>query len=126
MGHCSQPGRGPSWKERQVGVNCRKIFEHWAITTKIEWPRRANGYPSLQPDPIEPVAKTEHARWRAEKYLAGWNPGTETDRANRSTNVLSMIKDEFGKLYPDEQTKDRQQIEGLPSTLMAIGYGIYR
>jgi voltage-gated potassium channel Kch len=68
------------------------------------------------------LSKMEHARWCAERYLAGWSHGDKTDPINKINRCLIEWED----LDPEEQKKDPEQINAIPDALYKIGYGIYR
>lgn len=71
---------------------------------------------------IELLSRMEHARWCAERFLGGWSHGETTDRAKRVNKCLV----EWGKLPPEEQMKDPEQIQAISEVLFNLGYGIYR
>ena len=60
--------------------------------------------------------------WCAERFLGGWSHGETTDRTNRVNSCLV----EWGKLPPEEQIKDPEQIQAIPEVLSHVGYAIYR
>lgn len=68
------------------------------------------------------LAKMEHARWRAERWLAGWKPGPVRDTKNKISDCLVPWDD----LPLDRQKRDREQIAAIPEALYRIGRGIYR
>jgi len=68
------------------------------------------------------LAKMEHARWCAERWLAGWIFGPVTDRPRKISRYLK----EWNKLLPEEQKKDFEQIRAIPNVLYRARRGIYR
>lgn len=67
------------------------------------------------------LAQMEHLRWCAERRLAGWTPGTPTDRARKVNQNLVP----WDELRPEEREKDPEQIRAIPKVLREAGYGIY-
>ena len=63
----------------------------------------------------------EHARFCAERYLAGWTIGEIKDRNLRTSPFLKA----WAELTPDEQRKDYEQIQAIPGVLKRIGKAIY-
>ncbi len=68
------------------------------------------------------MAKMEHERWCAERFLDGWKYGPETIRAQKISKALVS----WEELPIEEQRKDFEQIEALPRILLASDLGIYR
>ncbi len=68
------------------------------------------------------VAKMEHKRWCAERWLADWKYGPQTIKEKKIHKDLVP----WEELPEKEQRKDFEQIEALPEILFAIGRGIYR
>jgi TrkA family protein/RyR domain-containing protein len=68
------------------------------------------------------LAKMEHARWRAERWLAGWKPGPARDPLNKISDCLIP----WDQLPLDKQKRDREQIAAIPEALYRIHRGIYR
>ena len=71
---------------------------------------------------IDLLAKMEHARWFAERCLAGWTYGPETTRSRKISRALV----EWDKLPPEDQRKDPEQINAIVDALISIKVGIYR
>lgn len=76
----------------------------------------------FQETEIDLLAKMEHARWFAERCLAGWTYGPETDRTRKISRALV----EWDKLPPEEQRKDPEQINAIVDALFSVKIGIYR
>lgn len=73
-------------------------------------------------DEIPLLAKMEHARWCAERWLADWEYGPETIREKKiNKNLLP-----WDKLSPEEQKKDPEQISAIARALHEVNRGIYR
>jgi hypothetical protein len=68
------------------------------------------------------LAKMEHARWCAERWLAGWKPGPTRDPAHKMSDSLVP----WEQLRPDRQKRDREQISAIPKVFSRIQRGIYR
>lgn len=68
------------------------------------------------------MAKMEHRRWCAERFLNGWKWGEKKDKPNKIHPLLVAWDD----LPFKEKRKDYEQIENLPKVYSAIGRGIYR
>lgn len=68
------------------------------------------------------LAKMEHARWSAERWLAGWKPGPVRDTKKKISDCLVP----WDQLPLDKQKRDREQIAAIPEALSRIGRGIYR
>lgn len=74
------------------------------------------------PEEIEYMARMEHARWCAERRLAGWTYAAERDdRAKRHPNLLP-----WSQLTEPIRDIDRQSVEKIPRFLATIGQGVYR
>jgi hypothetical protein len=76
----------------------------------------------FDPDELSRLARLEHRRWCAERWLDNWEWGPETDRPRKINKNLKP----WGGLTPDEQKKDYDQISSLPRILYELGWGIYR
>lgn len=76
----------------------------------------------FEPQEIELLAQMEHIRWCAERRMANWHPGPETDRARRISSCLVPWKD----LPPKEQNKDPEQIRAIITALKRVKKGVYR
>lgn len=68
------------------------------------------------------LARMEHARWCAERYLDGWQYGTPTDRARKINDCLLP----WDRLRESDKKKDWGQIKAIPRILKSVGLGIYR
>jgi voltage-gated potassium channel Kch len=77
---------------------------------------------SFTPDQVLLLSKMEHARWCAERWLAGWKYGPETIREKKINKHLRP----WNKLTPEQQKKDHEQIEAIPNALLRVDKGIYR
>jgi hypothetical protein len=120
----------PEWDE--LGEGYRDSNRQAADHTSIKL--RALGYHAEQltkekprivsfaDSEIELLAQMEHIRWCAERYLAGWMYGEQTDRQRKINRNLVA----WDKLLPTEQKKDPEQINTISEALYSIGLGIYR
>jgi hypothetical protein len=68
------------------------------------------------------LAKMEHVRWCAERWLDGWKLGAERNRKEKISDCLVL----WEKLPPDKQRIDPEQIEAMVEILHSAGRGIYR
>ncbi len=71
-------------------------------------------------DEVEFLAKMEHFRWNAEKYLNGWVLGKDRDRLESPYLVPWEDLSEQIREY------DREAVRNVPLILRTGGYGIYR
>jgi voltage-gated potassium channel Kch len=62
---------------------------------------------------IELLAKMEHRRWMAERFMAGWTPGPKRDVEKRQSPYLVEWED----LPPDIQERDRGIVRIIPNVL---------
>ena len=74
-------------------------------------------------DEILMLARMEHARWCAERYLAGWSHGPGPKNSERKTNPTLTSWEGL-----DEQTREYnyQAICSIPRLLGLVGLGVYR
>jgi hypothetical protein len=68
------------------------------------------------------LAQMEHSRWCAERRLANWVYGPESDRERRINRFLVGWDD----LDERDRLKDVEQIREIPAALRSIGRGVYR
>lgn len=71
---------------------------------------------------MELLAKLEHVRWCAERFLAGWKYGKPTVRELKINECLVP----WDELEAKDKKKDWNQIEAIPQILFSVGRGIYR
>ncbi|MEK6409088.1 MAG: NAD-binding protein [Acidobacteriota bacterium] len=71
---------------------------------------------------MELLAKMEHARWCAERFLAGWEYGKPTARELKINESLVL----WNELKEKDRKKDWNQINAIPEILRLVGRGIYR
>jgi hypothetical protein len=76
---------------------------------------------AFEPYEVELLARMEHRRWMAERFLAGWVPGPK-DTANRVNPYLV----EWDQLPPDIQQYDRDFAQILPGVLKLVNSEIRR
>jgi len=77
---------------------------------------------TLGRDNVELMCRMEHARWCAEKRLAGWLYGEVDDPKRRRTRDLV----EWEKLPDSARDKDLRVVEGIPRFLEAVGLHVFR
>ena len=73
------------------------------------------------PEEIELLARMEHRRWCAERYLAGWTFGEKDIARRRSPHLV-----EWEKLADDVKDYDRNAVCAIPAVLAKIEKAIYR
>ena len=129
--HSGAPvAENPAWQE--LRDDFKESNRHAADHLPVKL--RALGYHEapLQPErervlkfedhEISLLAKMEHARWCAERWLANWEHAPKTDRAKK----LSCALCQWDALPSDEQKKDPEQVNAIFRVLEQIGHGIYR
>lgn len=72
----------------------------------------------LTPEEIERLARMEHARWCAERYIAGWRYGKVRNDDAREHPSLEP----WNALTEAERQKDRDMVHGIPRILKNAGY----
>lgn len=65
---------------------------------------------------IELLAQMEHARWCAERWLAGWEPAPTTDRPNRKSADLVL----WDRLSDESKTKDIDSVKLIPQIITVL------
>jgi hypothetical protein len=70
---------------------------------------------------IDVLARMEHARWNADRFLAGWKLG-EKNSAKKTTPYLV----DWRNLPEEIQEYDRQPVRNIPGLLAMIGQRIFR
>ena len=93
-------------------VNCRRI--------KLAGPHETDF--EFTPDEIELLAEMEHARWNAERWLAGWRYSAGRDPVRR----LSPYLVEWEKLPENIKDYDRDAVRNILGTLAQMGEIIER
>ena len=68
------------------------------------------------------LAKMEHVRWCAERWLDGWEFGPVRDPAKRISDSLVQ----WDKLPIDRQKRDIEQVAAIPAVLSEAGLGVHR
>jgi hypothetical protein len=72
---------------------------------------------------VELLARMEHARWCAERFIAGWRPGPERDRRRKLSPALVP----FDALEATMQENDRNAVRAIPRLLSEqLGLAIRR
>jgi hypothetical protein len=71
---------------------------------------------------VEMLAAMEHARWNAERFLAGWTYGEERDTAGRRSPYLVP----WDALPEQIKEYDREAVRNIPALLALIGQKVYR
>jgi len=76
----------------------------------------------FQPREIELLAEMEHARWNAERLLAGWVKGSPKDEVRK----ISPYLEPWVNLPDAIKGYDRQTVQLIPALLAAIGEKVCR
>lgn len=99
----------------------RNQADHVAIKchylTGKAYPSRAEVEKALTQENVEYLAQMEHARWLAEKKLAGWQ---YTNNKKDPLKRLSPSLIEWSALSAEDQDKDKQTITQLPELVELI------
>jgi hypothetical protein len=99
----------------------RNQADHVAIKchylTGKAYPSRAEVEKALTQKNVEYLAQMEHARWLAEKKLAGWQ---YTNNKKDPLKRLSPSLIEWSALSAEDQDKDKQTITQLPELVELI------
>jgi hypothetical protein len=66
---------------------------------------------------VEVLARMEHARWCAERFLANWQLGAKADKPNRMTPWLVA----YDALPEEIKEYDRQSVRLIPDLLQLAG-----
>ena len=69
----------------------------------------------FKPDELEWLAELEHARWNAERWLAGWRYGAPSNKPRRISEYLVPWKD----LDDSIRNYDREAVAEIPACLAA-------
>lgn len=116
------------WSELDVDLqdSNRQLADHLAVKLRAIGCRVARG-PAGSPlavfevGEVELLARMEHARWCAERFLAGWRPGP-TDHAEKiNANLVAWEELEDGI-----REYDRQTVRCIPGVLDLIGQHVER
>jgi len=75
----------------------------------------------FEPDELELLAKMEHQRWMAERYLAGWTLGPRDDAKRINPYLVA-----WEKLPPGIQEYDRNFARIMPGVLNSVNLEIRR
>jgi hypothetical protein len=86
---------------------------------RLPQPRAAER--AFSKDQVELLARMEHDRWDAEKWLLGYEYGERRD--DRQKTHPDLVP--WDELPDDVKDYDRQQVKGIPDALERAGYGIY-
>lgn len=119
MDHAARGGweqLGETYRHANRGVADHAVVKIWDAGLR---PARETGRPgsaaqgaAFDPAIAERLARTEHARWNADRILDGWRPGIERD--NRARIHPSLIS--WEGLTENDKDKDRQMVS-LAATL---------
>jgi hypothetical protein len=93
-------------------VHCRRV-------TRAEPEKKVAAF---TPEEVELLAEMEHARWCAERFLAGWTLGSPKDKRRKITPDLVPWRD----LPEPIREYDRQAVRRLPEHLALLGEEVER
>ncbi len=77
----------------------------------------AAGVTAFSPEEVELLARMEHARYNAERFLEGWGWGPERDLTKRTNPYLTS----WDQLPEEVKDYDRQAVLNIPNLLGKIG-----
>jgi hypothetical protein len=81
---------------------------------------------------IKSLAKMEHRRWCADRYLAGWTYGPRKNHRQKTTPMLVSwtelddVDERAGRKAGYSKDLDRGQVVRIPKLLELVGEKIYR
>ena len=81
-----------------------------------------NAVTGFQPKEVELLARMEHERWNAEKYVDGWMHGPVRDDEKKIHDCLV----DWGRLPEQIREYDRHAVRMIPDLMALIGKTIYR
>jgi hypothetical protein len=96
----------------------RQQADHLAVKLRfLGWAGVAPGSGDLSPDEVETLARMEHARWNAERFLAGWRfaPGKKNIDAKTSPHLV-----EWGELPEEIKEYDREAVRNISAWVRAM------
>jgi hypothetical protein len=101
-----------------------EFYEH--LLNQVELSIRKTENPKIFPldgtfKDIDRLAQLEHARWNAERLLAGWRYGAAKDIKKKLNPCIVSWDD----LSEDIRKYDYDPIKNIPVLLAKIGYEIY-
>lgn len=120
----------PNWEDLSADFkdSNRQAADHIAAKLRAlgyhdePWTRAKHRIEKFEDEELLLLAKMEHARWSAERWLAGWKRGPARDTKKKISDCLVP----WDQLPLDKQKRDREQIAAIPEALSRIGRGIYR
>ena len=77
---------------------------------------------AFTPEEVEVLAAMEHARWNAERFLAGWTCGPERDPVRKISPYLV----DWDQLPENIKKYDRDTVQSIPDYLARVGMEIRR
>lgn len=77
---------------------------------------------SFADDEVELLARMEHARWRAERLLAGWKYGEPKDKLRKISSDLVA----WDMLPPSSKEYNRHAVREIPQILALVGEKVER
>ena len=123
-----RPAEKP-WEQLEEGYRAanRAVADHLPIKLQaVGWEMLPLSDPRAQADlDISELQKLilsrmEHARWCAERWMAGWTRNPQRDEAKKQHNLLIP----WEQLPENERRLDKEMIDNIPKALQEIGYGV--
>ncbi len=119
----------PGWEQlpESLIASNRHAADHIPIKVRALGYHVARLQPGLAPiesfdkDEVDLLARMEHFRWCAERWLLGWKKGPKDIALKTNPNLVS-----WEELTDPEQCKDPEQVRTIVRALKQNGQGIYR
>ncbi len=100
-----------------------RVFGYQAVDECNEGPSAENErITEFPPEELQTLARMEHKRWNAERFLSGWKLGAQKDVENRISPWLV----DWEQLPKKIQTYDIQAVQNIPAILQLQGKWICR
>lgn len=113
----------PEYQKEQNQATVRDILSKLNQIGYIMLPARSNEPPINFPgDDLERLAELEHERWLRTLLEAGWQFGSETNKAQKIHRALVP----WAELSAEDKDKDRDLVRGIPAILSRAGYAVQK
>jgi voltage-gated potassium channel Kch len=97
-------------------IGCRRLAKRENL------PDGVRPFEGFTPDEVELLARMEHNRWCADRFLAGWQFGATADKPNKISPYLIPYDD----LPDDIKQYDREVVLQIPELVGLVGERIVR